>query len=367
MEPHNSQSTVSEFEHDAVVSLIREADPQFVRAIEQRCLTLLTDHVVAKAQASPELSVIVPVYNEEESIPKLYLQLTRALDHVCVYEVILVDDGSTDGTYAALCLLAGRDERVKAIQLRRNFGQTAAMAAGFDHARGRVIVPMDGDLQNDPADIPALLKKIAEGYDVVSGWRKNRQDRALVRKLPSRIANRLISLVTGVKLHDYGCSLKAYRAEVIKGIRLYGEMHRFIPALADHMGARVCELPVNHRARKYGRSKYGLKRTFKVLIDLFLIRFIAGYSTKPHYFFGGVGAVLCLAGVLAGAASVVEKYVYNVWIHNNPLILLAVFLFTVGVNFILMGVLAEMLTRTYHESQAKPIYCIRDRRNLERT
>src|SRR5438105_15598497 len=233
MAPHNSQSTVSEFEHDAVVSLIREADPQFVRAIEQRCLTLLTDHVVAKAQASPELSVIVPVYNEEESIPKLYLQLTRALDHVCVYEVILVDDGSTDGTYAALCLLAGRDERVKAIQLRRNFGQTAAMAAGFDHARGRVIVPMDGDLQNDPADIPALVNGLERGADIVCGWRKNGQDAFVSRRLPSTLANGLISAVTGVRLHDYGCSLKAFRAEIVKTMKLYGEMHRFLPAIAS--------------------------------------------------------------------------------------------------------------------------------------
>jgi glycosyltransferase involved in cell wall biosynthesis len=320
--------------------------------------------IQAKTEPLLEVSVVVPIYNEVESVPELYRRLTEVLAPRYRYEIILVDDGSTDGTYPALCRLAAEDSRVKVIQFRRNFGQTAAMAAGFDHAGGEIIIPMDADLQNDPADIPNLVSKMAEGYDVVSGWRKNRQDKALVRKFPSRIANRLISAVTGVKLHDYGCSLKAYRAEVLKDVRLYGEMHRFIPALASHMGARVCEIPVNHYARKYGHSKYGLKRTFKVLIDLLMIKVSCGYATKPHYFFALVGALLCFGGVASGAWTLVNKYVDGVLVHQNPLILLAVFLFLVGAQMILMGLLAQMVMCTYHESQSKPIYCVRNRCNL---
>lgn len=312
-----------------------------------------------------DISVVIPIYNEEESIPPLYQALTAALEKIGkTYEIIFVDDGSSDGSYAALCRLADADKRVKVIQFRRNFGQTAAMAAGFDHARGRVIIPMDGDLQNDPNDIPLLLEKIEEGYDVVSGWRKNRQDKALLRKFPSRVANWLIGKVTGVKLHDYGCSLKAYRAEVLKGTRLYGEMHRFIPALANLMGAKITEVPVTHHARKFGKSKYGLKRTLKVLLDLLTVKFLSDYSTKPIYFFGGVGVTLCGGGVLAGCVTLYDKYVKGVWVHKNPLLLVAIFLFSLGVNFILMGLLAEIIIRTYHESQAKPIYWVRETRNF---
>jgi dolichol-phosphate mannosyltransferase len=224
---------------------------------------------------------------------------------------------------------------------------------------------MDGDLQNDPADVPLLLQKIEEGYDVVSGWRKNRQDKALLRKFPSRIANWLIGKVTGVKLHDYGCSLKAYRAEVLKGTRLYGEMHRFIPALANLMGAKITEVPVTHHARKFGKSKYGLKRTFKVLLDLLTVKFLSGFSTKPIYFFGGVGVSLCAGGALAGIETLWEKFARGTFVHNNPFILIAVFLFSLGVNFILMGLLAEIIIRTYHESQAKPIYWVRETKNFD--
>ncbi len=313
-----------------------------------------------------DISVVIPIYNEEESIPPLYQALTAALEKIGrTYEIVLVDDGSQDGSYAVLCRLADADRRVKVIQFRRNFGQTAAMAAGFDHAQGRVIIPMDGDLQNDPNDIPLLMQKIEEGYDVVSGWRKNRQDKTLLRKVPSRIANWLIGKVTGVKLHDYGCSLKAYRAEVLKGTRLYGEMHRFIPALANLMGAKITEVPVTHHARKFGKSKYGLKRTFKVLLDLLTVKFLSDFSTKPIYFFGGVGVTLCAGGVLAGLETLWAKYFRGVWVHRNPFILIAIFLFSLGVNFILMGLLAEIIVRTYHESQGKPIYWIRETRNLE--
>jgi glycosyltransferase involved in cell wall biosynthesis len=322
----------------------------------------------APASADPvDISVVIPIYNEEESIPPLYQALTAALEKIGrSYEIILVDDGSRDGSYAALCRVAEADKRVKVIQFRRNFGQTAAMAAGFDHAQGRVIIPMDGDLQNDPNDIPLLLEKIEEGYDVVSGWRKNRQDKTLLRKIPSRIANWLIGLVTGVKLHDYGCSLKAYRAEVLKGTRLYGEMHRFIPALANLMGAKITEVPVTHHARKFGKSKYGLKRTFKVLLDLLTVKFLSDYSTKPIYFFGGVGVTLCAGGVLAGLETLWAKYFQGVEVHKNPYILIAIFLFSLGVNFLLMGLLAEILVRTYHESQAKPIYWVRETKNFDK-
>jgi glycosyltransferase involved in cell wall biosynthesis len=315
-----------------------------------------------------EISVVVPLFNEEENVPRFYEAARRSLDELAKsYELILVDDGSTDTTFAALSRLADADPRVKVIQFRRNFGQTAAMAAGFAHACGRVIVPMDGDLQNDPADIGILLAKIDEGFDVVSGWRQNRQDRALLRRLPSHLANRLIGAVTGVKLHDYGCSLKAYRSEILRGTHLYGEMHRFIPALANVMGARICEVPVQHHPRRFGKSKYGLKRTVKVLLDLLTVKFLSDYSTKPIYFFGFLGLVLFGLGVLAGAQTLYEKMFHAVYVHNNPMILVAVFFGLLGVNLILMGLLAEIIVRTYHESQSKPIYWIRGTRNLGST
>ena len=317
--------------------------------------------------ADLDLSIVIPLYNEEESVQPLYKQLSAALGALGrSYEIIFINDGSTDRTYEALCRLAEADPAVKVINLRRNFGQTAAMSAGFDHARGRVVIPMDGDLQNDPADIPLLLAKVEEGYDVVSGWRRDRQDKEVVRKLVSRVANRLIGSMTGVKLHDSGCSLKAYRAEILKGTRLYGEMHRFIPALAHQMGARICEVEVRHHPRQFGKSKYGLKRTLKVLLDLITVKFLADFSTKPLYMFGAIGGILFTLAVLAGIETLCEKFFYGVYVHNNPVILIAVFLGVLGVNFIVMGLLAELIVRTYHESQGKPIYFVRDTKNLGR-
>jgi glycosyltransferase involved in cell wall biosynthesis len=313
-----------------------------------------------------DLSVIVPVFNESENVATLSRALTESLEPLGLrYEVIFVDDGSTDGTAGVLAAVTERDPRLKVVELRRNFGQTAAIAAGFDYARGAVIIPMDGDLQNDPADIPRLLAKLDEGFDLVSGWRRERND-GWLRRFPSRIANWLIGVVTGVRLHDYGCTMKAYRSEIAKEIRLYGEMHRFLPALAHLMGARIAEIPVRHHPRRFGRSKYGLTRTFKVLLDLLTVRFLSSHGTKPIYIFGGSGIVLCGAGVLAGGYSLYEKWAEGIYVHRNPLILLAVFLFMVGITFILMGLLAELIIRTYHESQAKPIYWVRELRNIDR-
>jgi glycosyltransferase involved in cell wall biosynthesis len=317
------------------------------------------------ASGQIDLSIVVPLFNEQESILPLYeglLAVLRGLNRP--YEIIFINDGSVDNTYAVLCRLAEKDRAVKVINLRRNFGQTAAMAAGFDHAHGRVIIPMDGDLQNDPVDIPLLLAKLEEGYDIASGWRKDRQDKEVIRKVISRIANWLIGLITGVKLHDSGCSMKAYRAEILKGTRLYGEMHRFIPALANLMGARICEVPVTHHARQFGQSKYGLRRTLKVLLDLITVKFLADFSTKPLYMFGSIGMVLFVLAILAGAETLWERVVYHTYVHNNPVILIAVFLAILAINFIVMGLLAELIVRTYHESQGKPIYHIRETKNF---
>jgi len=317
------------------------------------------------AAPAVEMSIVIPLLDEEESVPHLYEQLVAALDNVGrSWEAILVDDGSTDRTFELLAEIAERDRRIRVLRLRRNFGQTAAMVAGFDHARGKVVIPMDGDLQNDPSDIPLLLQKIDEGFDVVSGWRKKRQDKALLRRVPSRLANWLIGRVTGVKLHDYGCSLKAYRVEVLRGTRLYGEMHRFIPSRGTLMGGKVCEVPLRHHPRRFGRSKYGLKRTIKVVLDLLTVKFLTDYSTKPIYFFGSIGLLLCLGGVLAAAETVWEKIAHGTYVHNNPFILIAVFLFSLGVAFVFIGLLAEIIIRTYHESQAKPIYWIGEKRNV---
>jgi glycosyltransferase involved in cell wall biosynthesis len=314
---------------------------------------------------SVDLSIIVPLYNEEECVVPLYDQLIAALSKLGkTFEIIFINDGSSDGSYAALCRLAQTDAKVKVINLRRNFGQTAAMSAGFDHARGGIIIPMDADLQNDPADIPLLLDKLAEGYDVASGWRKDRQDKEALRIFASHLANRLIGMFTGVKLHDSGCTLKAYRAEVLKGTRLYGEMHRFIPALANLMGARICEVPVSHHPRTFGKSKYGFKRIWKVLLDLITVKFLADFSTKPFYILGGIGVALFGLATLAGAETIWERFVYGTYVHNNPFIFIACFLGTLGVNFIVMGLLAELIVRTYHESSGKPIYHIRDLKNF---
>jgi glycosyltransferase involved in cell wall biosynthesis len=315
-------------------------------------------------ETTVDISVVVPVLDEVDSIERLCAELTTTLEELGVaYEIIVVDDGSTDGTAAALFRLAEADPRLRVVELRRNFGQTAAIAAGFDFASGAVVIPMDGDLQNDPADIPRLLDKLDEGYDLVSGWRKERKE-GVVRTVPSHVANWLIGVVTGVRLHDYGCTMKAYRAEIVKDMRLYGEMHRFMPAFAYLLGARIAEIPIRHHARQFGRSKYGLTRTFKVVLDLITVRFLSSSGTKPSYLFGGIGSILCLLGTIAGAFTLYDKWADGVYVHRNPLILLAVFLFLLGVNFILMGLLAELIIRTYHESQQKPIYWVRSLRNL---
>lgn len=307
-----------------------------------------------------DVSIVVPFLNERENLLQLYTEIGRAFEPSNKsFEIIFIDDGSSDGSSICVEEIAKKDSRVKFIQLTRNFGQTAAMAAGFHYARGRVYVAIDADNQNDPADIPRLLQKLEEGFDVVSGWRRNRKDKFLTRRLPSLIANKLLSLVTGVSLKDYGCSLKAYRAEYIDSISLYGEMHRFIPAYAHMVGARVVELPVNHRARTRGKSKYGLARIFKVLMDLLTVKFLSSYMTKPSYLFGGAGALLCLSGILSAVEVIIEKSIKGTFAHNNPFLLLAVFLFFLGIQFTLMGLIAEILVRTYHESQGKPIYLVK--------
>jgi glycosyltransferase involved in cell wall biosynthesis len=308
------------------------------------------------------LSVIIPVYNEVESLPLLHRAIHQALDPLqAKWEVVLVDDGSTDGSQNVLEELAVTDsEHVTVVLLRRNFGQTAAIAAGIDHSTGDIIVLSDADLQNDPADIPMMLEKIAEGYDVVSGWRINRQDTFLTRTLPSRMANGLISWVTGVHLHDYGCTLKAYRREVLTGFRLYGEMHRFIPVYARMVGAKMIEVPVHHHARKFGKAKYGMGRTLKVVLDLFTVKFLLSYSAKPIYLFGGAGMFLMGVSALTLLYAIIDRlFLTGLHLNRNPLLTLSVMLFSLGFQSILMGLIAEQLARTYHESQDKPTYTIR--------
>ena len=313
------------------------------------------------SDVAPRISVVIPLYNEEESIPSLRQSLTTALDSLGeTYEVIIVDDGSKDRSFALLRDWAVADERLTVIRLRRNFGQTAAFSAGFDQAHGDVVVTMDADLQNDPLDIPKLMAKIDEGYDIVSGWRKNRQDRFLDRKLPSMLANRLISNVTDVRLHDYGCSLKAYRREVLQYVKLYGELHRFIPALASQAGGTVTEVPVKHRAREFGNSKYGISRTVRVFLDLITIWFLGSYSTRPIHVFGTAGLLSAAGGALMGFYLAFVKIFLNENIGGRPLLLLAVLLLVIGVQLITMGLLGEMVIRTYHESQKKPIYIVRE-------
>jgi glycosyltransferase involved in cell wall biosynthesis len=311
-----------------------------------------------------DLSIVVPIYFEEDNIRPLYTAITAALDPVGLsYEIICVDDGSGDNSFPILKELAAADQRLRVIRFRRNFGQTAAMAAGFEAARGDVIVPMDGDLQNDPADIPLLLEKIREGYDVVSGWRKHRQDTFINRKLPSIIANGLISRFTDVHLHDYGCTLKAYRREVLEGIGLYGEMHRFVPALASRIGAKVAELPVRHHPRLHGTSKYGISRTVRVVLDLLTVKFLLSYATKPIQLFGKWGIYSMLLACVTGGATVYMKLFANTSMNRNPLLILTAFLLFMGVQFITLGLLGELNARTYYESQGKPIYSVRERLN----
>jgi dolichol-phosphate mannosyltransferase len=317
---------------------------------------------VSAETAAPEISIFLPVYNEEPNLLPLHAKLDDALKTLDrSAEIVYVDDGSTDGSLKILRQIAEIDPRVRVVALRRNYGQTAAMAAGIDAASGKVLIPMDADLQNDPADITRLLKKLDEGYDVVSGWRKNRKDKMVTRKIPSMIANRVISWIGGVPLHDYGCSLKAYRRESLQDVRLYGEMHRFIPIYASWAGARVTEIPVKHHARTMGKSKYGLSRTLKVVFDLMTIKFMASYQTKPIYVFGSFGMFAFAISLVAGLYAVFLKIFHKADFVQTPLPILTIVMFAVGVQFLLMGLLAEMLVRTYHESQAKAIYAVRER------
>lgn len=312
------------------------------------------------------ISIVIPIYNEAESLPGLIDEVVSVIGASGqVYELVLVDDGSRDASFSIMSDYARRCPEVKAIGLRRNFGQTAAMAAGFDHARGDVIIPMDGDMQNDPRDIPRLLAKLDEGFDIVSGWRRDRQDRMLSRRLPSVLANGLISKMTGVHLHDYGCTLKAYRREVLERINLYGELHRFVPALASQVGARVAEIPVNHRARQAGQSKYGIDRTLRVVLDLITVKFLLKYSTRPMQLFGKWGFLTLAAAFASGLATLYMKWFENLPMNRNPLLVLTAFLLFSGVQFLVLGLVAELITRTYHEVQSKPIYIIREKVNFD--
>lgn len=307
------------------------------------------------------LSLIIPIYNEAENLRPLCERIRQALGSTgWEYEIILVDDGSTDGSEQILTSLHEEDARIKVIRFRRNFGQTAALAAGFAYAHGEIIVSLDGDLQNDPLDIPLLVAKLNEGYDLVNGWRVNRQDPFFSRRLPSHIANSVISLTTGVRLHDYGCTLKAFRSDVAKRLKLYGEMHRFIPALVSDLGGKIAELPVSHHPRRRGRSKYGLARTLWVILDLLTVKFLSHYATRPSHLFGLLGV---LASLLGGAITILlglQKLLFNAQLANRPLLLLGILLIVIGVQFVSMGLIGEMLARTYHESQEKPIYVVKD-------
>jgi glycosyltransferase involved in cell wall biosynthesis len=311
------------------------------------------------------ISITVPVFNEAESIPMLYRRVRKVMEKIGLdWELILVNDGSTDDSEAILDNLAEQDPAVKVVHFRRNFGQTAAMMAGFDFASGDVIIPMDGDLQNDPRDIPKVLEKIDEGFDCVSGWRRDRKDDALQRNLPSIMANKLISFVSGVRLHDFGCSLKAYRREIIKGVRLYGEMHRFLPIYASWHGAKICEVVVNHHERTHGRSKYGIERVLKVLLDLVVVQFLDKYGQKPMYLFGGVGFFSLLVSALCTAWAVCLKLVWHKAFIETPVPLLVIVTALMGVMCIFMGLLAEMIMRTFYESQGKSVYMVRSTRNM---
>jgi len=307
-----------------------------------------------------DVSVVIPLLNEEKNIPILYEELTDTLGKIDVsYELIFVDDGSSDTSLEVLEDLHKQDQKVCIISLRRNFGQTAAMSAGFDHASGEIIITMDADLQNDPSDIPMLLNSIQAGADLVTGWRFDRKDPFFSRKLPSKIANKIISFSTGVQLHDYGCTLKAFKREVIKSIKLYGEMHRFIPAIASAMGVTISEVKVNHRARRYGTSKYGISRTLRVILDLITVKFLLDYATRPIHVFGSIGFLSGVVGSGLAFILVFQRQIYGIPLSNRPLLLLAILLIFIGVQFITIGLIAEMLARTYHESQNKPTYYIR--------
>lgn len=313
----------------------------------------------ASTATPPWLSVVIPVLNEVHNLRPLLDDLKQVLEDLKhPYEVIFVDDGSSDGSRQLLRELS-RQPQVRLLELARNFGQTAALSAGFDHARGEVVIPLDADRQNDPRDIPRILNKLEEGYDVVSCWRRRRRD-AWTRVVPSRIANLLISWISGIRLHDFGCTLKGYRRPIMRHVRLYGEMHRFIPVFAHWAGARVAEIPVRHHPRRQGASKYGFLRTIKVPLDLITLKFLQSYSTKPMYLFGGLGVLSFLLGGLLSGATLYQKVLEGIKAHRNPLLLLSIFFLLVGVQFILIGLMCELIVRTYHESQDKPTYIIRN-------
>src|SRR5262245_56387322 len=306
-----------------------------------------------------ELSVVIPVRNEEASLVELHREFTETLTAWGrPYELILVDDGSTDKSFEIMARIQAGDSRVRVLRLRRNFGQTAAFAAGFDYARGKLIATSDGDLQNDPRDLPAMVEMIERGHDIVCGWRKDRRDAFFSRRLPSMMANGLISGVTGVRLHDYGCSLKVFRAEIVKGMRLYGEMHRFLPAIASEQTSDIVEVPVNHRPRKYGRSKYGIGRTTRVMLDLLTVKFLLSFSTRPLQFFGLIGGAIGLTGFAISAWLAYQRLIEAESLSNRPLLLLGILLIVTGVQLVTIGLVAEIQARTYHESQNKPTYRI---------
>ena len=313
------------------------------------------------------LSLIIPVYNEQDNLPYLFEAIYEVMSSMShSWETILVDDGSRDNSLLILKEYAQKDpDHTRVISFRRNYGQTAAIAAGLDYAKGETIILLDADLQNDPADIPMLLAKLEEGFDLVSGWRRSRKDNAITRNFPSMIANWLISRVTGVHLHDYGCTLKAYRRDVLEGFRLYGEMHRFIPVYASSVGAKITEMPVNHHPRKYGKTKYGLERTAKVVLDLFTVKFLVSFSSKPIYLFGGTGGFFMVISTITMVYLFLRRFFFSVSVTGSPLFQVSVMLFILGFQSILMGLIAELLVRTYHESQHKPTYTVRTMINLE--
>ena len=314
----------------------------------------------SRRQEDLDLSVVIPVFNEEENLLELYGKLKEVLERTGrSYELIFVDDGSTDRSLEILKSIHEIDRRVKVIRFRKNFGQTAVLSAGFDHAKGKIIVTMDADLQNDPEDIPLLLGKIEEGYDVVSGWRADRKD-PISKKIPSRISNWLASKLTGLKLHDFGCTLKAYRKEIIKNVRLYGDHHRYIPALASWQGAKIAEVKVRHHPRKHGKSKYGFKRLLRGFLDLIVVKFLVDYSTRPMHFFGILGLLLILGGFILGLSLVIERFLFHISLSDRPLLLLAVLLIIVGLQFLMIGLIGELVIRTYFETHKKPTYVIEE-------
>jgi len=319
------------------------------------------NNVLKKTKSGVDLSIVIPIYNERESIEKLYKKLDEALSRMNLkYEVLLIDDGSIDGTFNELLKVHRKNKLFKIIRFRKNFGQTSAISAGFSYAEGEVVITLDADLQNDPQDIPVLLEKLNEGYDIVSGWRKNRKDKAVTRRFPSIVANKIISKLTGVNLHDYGCTLKAYRKEVVKNIDLYGEMHRYIPAIASWMGVKVAEVPVMHHSRKYGKSKYGVSRTIKVILDIITVKFLLSYSQSPIQMFGLVGLFSGAVGFIMTSYLIIMRLFFNQPLADRPLFILSIFIIFIGVQLITIGLLAEVLIRVYHKVQDKSTYVIKD-------